>query len=341
MESNTMNKRLLKAIGAILGTAALAGVSGQASAWTSDAVGSGIFTQGGGTQSDTETVPFKAWSDYGATYNMSWAHTSDWKKIQVGSAADIANGATLDVQFKLTGTKTSATSDNTLLWGGFTLWTTGTNPVVDAGTSTAHAYLQTRGPGDGPNNLNIPNAAGTPNGVIDFGNYGLNDNGTGSCGVNGGSCSNVLYGHQGWVGYGNTGLGFTNLAGDAVGGVANGSTGSETGFVGGDFNKQAGSAITGTGSWVDSSQPNTIALNLFGLKAGYYLINIGGTCPDGSSTCLNGNNYAGAGGNARGYTFSVGDAQTAPVPIPAAAWLFGSALAGMGVIGRRKDKSAA
>jgi hypothetical protein len=29
------------------------------------------------------------------------------------------------------------------------------------------------------------------------------------------------------------------------------------------------------------------------------------------------------------------------VPVPAAVWLFGSALAGMGVIGRRKDKAAA
>jgi len=37
-----------------------------------------------------------------------------------------------------------------------------------------------------------------------------------------------------------------------------------------------------------------------------------------------------------GYTLSV-----AAVPIPAAAWLFGSALAGMGIIGRRKEKTLA
>lgn len=36
-----------------------------------------------------------------------------------------------------------------------------------------------------------------------------------------------------------------------------------------------------------------------------------------------------------GYVLGV---NTAPVPIPAAAWLFGSALAGMGVIGRRKNQ---
>lgn len=32
--------------------------------------------------------------------------------------------------------------------------------------------------------------------------------------------------------------------------------------------------------------------------------------------------------------------ETAPVPVPAAVWLFGSALAGMGVIGRRKERKA-
>jgi hypothetical protein len=41
-----------------------------------------------------------------------------------------------------------------------------------------------------------------------------------------------------------------------------------------------------------------------------------------------------------GYVLNISQA-VAPVPIPAAAWLFGSALAGLGVIGRRKDKAAA
>lgn len=35
------------------------------------------------------------------------------------------------------------------------------------------------------------------------------------------------------------------------------------------------------------------------------------------------------------------DITTAPVPVPAAVWLFGSALAGMGVIGRRKERAKA
>jgi len=32
---------------------------------------------------------------------------------------------------------------------------------------------------------------------------------------------------------------------------------------------------------------------------------------------------------------------TSAVPVPAAVWLFGSALAGMGIIGRRKDRAVA
>jgi hypothetical protein len=44
------------------------------------------------------------------------------------------------------------------------------------------------------------------------------------------------------------------------------------------------------------------------------------------------------GDTADGYVLNVSSA--APVPIPAAVWLFGSALAGLGVIGRRKDQAA-
>ncbi len=39
-----------------------------------------------------------------------------------------------------------------------------------------------------------------------------------------------------------------------------------------------------------------------------------------------------------GYSLSI---TSAPVPVPAAVWLFGSALAGMGVLGRRKEKATA
>jgi hypothetical protein len=48
----------------------------------------------------------------------------------------------------------------------------------------------------------------------------------------------------------------------------------------------------------------------------------------------------GSGNISTGQQFTV-DLTTSAVPIPAAVWLFGSALAGMGIIGRRRDKTPA
>jgi hypothetical protein len=44
----------------------------------------------------------------------------------------------------------------------------------------------------------------------------------------------------------------------------------------------------------------------------------------------------GSGGSAGSYTVRAAPAAASPVPLPAAAWLLGSALAGLGVFGRRK-----
>jgi len=341
---------LRKAIIGILGSTALLGASTQAHAWTSSAIGSGVY-DGGAAQSVTTTTPFKSWSDYNATgafHNMSWAHTSKWYRIQIGSSTQISNGDTLDVQFKVNGTNTNAAQNNASKWTGFTIWTSGTNPLTDAGGGTAHAYVQTLGPGAGPSNANIPSASGIPNGIIDYPNYGLNDNGSGSCEVNGGSCANILLGQSGWVGYGNTGLGFDWGYQDSDGNFQTGDhvSGQASGELGGAFNSDAGSAITGTGSWVDNSQSEQIALNLFGLKAGYYLLNLGGVCPDRDPSCLTGGaptnpttgSYAGVGGNVRGFTLTVGAAEVSQVPVPAAIWLFGSGLVGLVGIQRRKSQ---
>jgi hypothetical protein len=63
------------------------------------------------------------------------------------------------------------------------------------------------------------------------------------------------------------------------------------------------------------------------LPAGYYSLWIGG-------------NYANVqnadGSHGKNYALTI---STTTVPVPAAVWLFGSALAGMGIIGRRKDKA--
>jgi len=65
------------------------------------------------------------------------------------------------------------------------------------------------------------------------------------------------------------------------------------------------------------------------LPAGYYSLWIGG----------NAANVANAdGSHGKNYALTI---STTTVPVPAAVWLFGSALAGMGIIGRRKDKASA
>jgi hypothetical protein len=319
---NSMNRKLNKAILVALGAAALAGVSTQASAWSAVAVGTGVY-DGTTAQSSTFTNAFKSWADYGAGINYAWAHTSKWLKVQVGTAADIAANKTLDVAFTLKGTNTAtgATPSNLGQWGGFSIWTTGSEAVING--AGQHSYAQTRGPGDGPSNTEMVDAGGNPSGIFDYPNYTLNDNGSGVATVS----SNVIYGPQGWVGYAQNGLTFTNGIGDVV-------------AHGGAWNTSAGTAVTGSGSsWVEDTATRSITLNLFGLKAGNYLIDAGGVCPDLSTTCINsGGNYAGPnpGANARGFTFSV-SAEGTPVPIPAAVWLFGSALVSLGVFGRRNN----
>jgi len=58
----------------------------------------------------------------------------------------------------------------------------------------------------------------------------------------------------------------------------------------------------------------------------------------GDYTLFVGGNFSGGAGAAGKYTVGL---TASPVPIPAAIWLFGSALAGIGVLGRRKEKTLA
>jgi hypothetical protein len=269
-------KKLHKAIIGLLGAATLSTASIQANAFTSTSLGT--FT--GTTITKDDAAPFKSWSDYGTNANYGWVHTADWYKIQVGSAADISAGNTLNVAFKLTerGTTQPMTA------GGFSIWTSGSNPVID-GTGF-HEYNQVRGPNDG--GITTNNKLGSP--------------------------GNIINGHNGWVGYAQNGLTFTNGDGDVV---ANGGAWNTTSpYV--------------AGGVADSS--NGAALDLFGLKAGYYLIGLGGVCPDGNTSCINTNPAS------RQYTFSVATA-TAPVPLPAAVWMFGAGLLGLLKVQKRKIAS--
>lgn len=275
-----MNKKnLRKTIISLLGITALSAVSAQSFAFTSTALGT--FT--GTTLTRNDATPYKSWSDYGTEVNFGWVHTGDWFKLQVGSAADIAAGNTYDVQLSLT----SRGATQPLNAGGFSIWTSGTSPVVDG--SGFHEYNQVRGPNDGgkttSNNL----------------------------GVEGGG--NIIDGHDGWVGYAQNGLSFTNGDGDLVanGGAVNGS-----------------SPFVASGSASVSSGNTSLSLN--GLKSGYYLIGLGGVCPDESPTCLN------PAIGSRHYTLSVA---AVPEPEEWAMMLGGLALIGWRFSVRQKPEQAA
>ena len=205
-------------------------------------------------------------------------HTADWFRVQVGSASEISSGATYNVQFQLSprGTTQPMTA------GGFSIWTSGTAPLVDG--SGFHEYNQVRGPNDGGVTTN--NALASP--------------------------GNIVGGHDGWVGYAQNGLSFVNGDGDSV-------------PNGGAWNTSSPYLSGGSAS----ANSSAATLNLFGLKAGYYLIGLSGVCPDNNAGCIS------TSPTARDFTFTV---STTPVPVPAAVWLFGSALAGMGFVGRHRKK---
>jgi hypothetical protein len=92
---------------------------------------------------------------------------------------------------------------------------------------------------------------------------------------------------------------------------------------------------TGSGGTVTVTAPTTTTggvadLILYGLAPSHYIMAVGGSCHTANCPLPLGTITA--------YTISA--VQTA-VPIPAAVWLFGSALAGLGVFGRRKGQDVA
>jgi len=108
-----------------------------------------------------------------------------------------------------------------------------------------------------------------------------------------------------WLGYANSGPGFAGGGGSIV------------------YGGSPGASVTG-GNAISTTTQGNASLLLSSLAAGEYLIALGGSCYTDGST-------AGCGAGPVGYSLSI-----AAVPIPAAVWLFGSALMGLGVIGRRK-----
>jgi hypothetical protein len=281
-----MNRKLHKAIIGLLGTAAFAGFSSQASAFGGENFDLGAFT-GTTIVSTGHYAPYKSWTDWGNN-NFGWSHTgASYTRLQVGSAADIAAGTLYNVSLKMTATGDTTTGlDNP----AFVVWTSGTTDV-NMGGSGVHAFAQLRGPNDGS--------------VSD------NDNLT---------SGNILSGHDGWVGYANSGFVVVNGDGDTL---DHGGVNTSSPWV----TNPGGSSW----SYTQTTGLDYALLNIMGLKSGYYLIAAGGSCgaPNPASACTTGQNFQWAiSGSA------------APVPIPAAVWLFGSAAMGLVGIGRRRPGSA-
>lgn len=179
----------------------------------------------------------------------------------------------------------------------FSLWTSGTTPTTDP--TGGHEWNQVRG------------ATGT------------NDYFT---------SGGILPSQDGWVGYANAGYSFFNRDGDHVGGLLTPGAGNL------DYSAQL--ALSGnpptianvnpSSPWVEGGsallENASASLSLTGLRSGYYFLGLGGSCPDGN---LNGQNCRVP--QAVGYQLTV-----TAVPLPAAAWLFGSGLLGLAGLRRKK-----
>lgn len=319
---------LRKAILAVLGVSAMAGYSSQAAAIAPADLGS---IASGGSITASSNAPKRAWSDYGTNNNYGWTHTAAFYSIQVGNAADLVAGTRFDVtvDLKQNGTITTVNPDGSTTTTGpmmspaFSIWTSGANSLISGsayGNGYGHQWNQVRGPNDG-------GVGGDPCGT--GGDCALGTNGW--MGAGGGG--NLVSGRDGWIGYANAGYSFTNGDGDKLQGLKAGASNSANVGQYGD-----GSALTNVNSaspYVNGGFSTLVAadamLTLQGLKAGYYLIGLGGSCPDNNS---NGQNCTAKA--LQNYQLTLANNGVSAVPVPGAVWLFGSAMAGMIGVGRRR-----
>lgn len=238
---------------------------------------------------------------------LAWNHTTLWYTFQITTAG----GYTISAD---------RTSTNTFNQPAFSVWSSGANAWNAAGNS--HHFNQVQGPTT--TNANAYMLAG----------------------------ANPI---TGFVGYANSGSTFTNGDGDTVLGALSFGTSvkqasdntlpyNSTVTRGNFIDAHAGAIAApyaGVGSSVNTSNPKLTNANGGGhadlqlwLPVGWYAMTVGGSCAD--FTCS-----ATASVNSP-YTLKIlsNSNITAPVPVPAAVWLFGSALAGLIGIGRRTKQVA-
>lgn len=130
--------------------------------------------------------------------------------------------------------------------------------------------------------------------------------------------------HVSWNAGNNT-AGITDASNPYIGGTyssANYGTNSGTGLANTDIVAASVGVLSTTDPFTGTSNMNSITFNA--VAGQYYTIFIGGYMGGNWQTTTD------------GYSLTVSQ-----VPVPAAIWLFGSALAGMGIIGRRKNAADA
>jgi hypothetical protein len=246
----------------------------------------------------------KSWADM--SIDLGWMHAVDWVQLNV------ANSGTYRISDQILGIRNVAgTADNATYTYSLMVQDTTIHPAFTVWSMSGSTFTST-GSSNNPTTVQSPLAYGYTTGGNNN-TMGFNQVAAPATGNNGQFL--LAGGVNGIVGYSNSGYaGWYNGNGDYVG----------LGTAG------ASSGINGDGYlWTD------LTLNL---NPGSYLIAVGGSCVD----LVNCGPYQIRTTIATGATSTVygtgwHELSVSAVPIPAAVWLFGSALAGLGVIGRRKD----
>ena len=243
-------------------------------------------------------APYKSFTDYGAG-NLGWTHTAGFARFKLGDDADIASGNQFDIQIVMEGRQ-----PRPMNFPAFSVWTSGINPDAMAGGASGsgygHAWSPVRGSYDGGRSLygapvteNAMSSNDDPCDKTTIGDCSVGTNGWFSMPGSAGD-GNIVKGHGGWIGFANSGYSYLSNDGDYIPGRLSGKTNilNEAKYQVWDQsnqNKLNGEFVPLTQVNVDSPyvkggvavlDDGSATLKLFGLKAGYYFIGLGGVCPD-------------------------------------------------------------
>lgn len=336
-----MNKLIRKSVALVLTGSAFGIFSGQALALTA-LPDLGAATLDASSIWVAGNVAKRSWSDYGTFRNYGWTHTANFYKFAVGNTADVVAGTRFDVTVKMEGN-----GANPMLFPGFSIWTSGTNPVSEpfSNNGYGHEWSQVRGPNDG-------GFAGDP--CLTQKDCSLGSNGWMAADFRAKSPSipsagNILKGRDGWIGYANAGYSYENGDGDLVQGRLAGKSnpnneGKYWNPTGSDPAIGSYSALTNVNAsspWVvDGSVSLAVAdatMNLAGLRAGYYMIATGGSCPDNNNNgqrCDRPDIIP----TGTGFKLTITNQGLSAVPVPGAVWLFASGASLLGLLGKRRKQ---